>query len=198
MSAANATRHPFGVRCRDGIAPSPNPANRSKLHHFVALPKKRRYVEILRLISRSRPHSIHRDHRSRMGSARRRLLKGYRRSLRLKSRLGLENRFWIGDWRRIVEVISSRHMLRYMSRFARHNHRIIALTRPRTSHLRLPESSRDDRDLHRVFHLLVENRAKNDVGVFMRSNLNYCASLLHFGQLQRIRARDIDQNRSEE
>ena len=56
------------------------------------------------------------------------------------------------------------------------------------------EAGRDDRDLHRVFHLFVEHRAEDDVGIFVGGALNDRAGLLHFGQLQRSRAGDVDED----
>src|SRR5260370_32922875 len=61
-------------------------------------------------------------------------------------------------------------------------------------HVFLFETGRNNSDLDRVFHLLVENRAEDDVGIFMSRALNNRACLLHFGELQRIRARDVDED----
>jgi len=76
---------------------------------------------------------------------------------------------------------------------SRNDDRVEAVVMSRTPHIGLFEASRDHRDLDRVFHLLVEHGAEDDVGILV-SALNNRASLLHFGQLQRIRARDVDEN----
>ena len=65
---------------------------------------------------------------------------------------------------------------------------------PRTTHIFFFKSCRDHSDLDRVFHLLVQNRAEDNVGIFVSGALNNRASLLHFGELQRIRSRDVDEN----
>ena len=64
----------------------------------------------------------------------------------------------------------------------------------RTAHIAFSESSRDHGDLDRVFHLLVEDGAKDDVGVFVSGALDDGASLLHFGKLERTRSGDVDED----
>src|SRR5450755_2211736 len=58
----------------------------------------------------------------------------------------------------------------------------------------LAESGGDDGDFHCVFHLLVHDRAENNVGVFVGGALNDGAGLLHFGELERRRSGDVDED----
>ena len=58
----------------------------------------------------------------------------------------------------------------------------------------LPESGRNHRDLHFVAHAFVEHRAEDNVRVLMRRVLDQRRSLVHLAQLQRARARDVDQD----
>ena len=118
--------------------------------------------------------------------------KSYRRGIWLEGRFRLEHWLGLGHRFGLVEAIA---LVRNMTRNLPRNYdRIIVLVVARTAHPGLFEAGRDHRDLDRVFHLLVQNRAEDDVGIFVSGALNDGASLLHFGKLQRIRARDVDEN----
>ena len=65
---------------------------------------------------------------------------------------------------------------------------------PRCRHF--PEARRDHRNLHRVFHFLIQNRTENNIGIVMRCALDDRARLLHFGQLESSRACDVDEDAS--
>ena len=59
---------------------------------------------------------------------------------------------------------------------------------------RLAETGGDHGNLHRIFHLLVQHGAENDVGIFVRGALNDRAGLLHFGELERCGTGDVDED----
>src|SRR5271170_4416940 len=105
---------------------------------------------------------------------RHRLLKSYWCGIWLECRPGLENWLRCGYRFGIEEMIT---LLRYVTRsisrdVPRNYHGIIALVLPRPAHLRLFESGRNHGDLDCVLHLLVQNRAENNVGVFVSCALN--------------------------
>ena len=56
------------------------------------------------------------------------------------------------------------------------------------------ESGRDHRDLHRIFHLLIEHGSEDDIGVFVSRGLDDAASFLDLGQFERGRAGDVDED----
>src|SRR5207245_2485798 len=121
-----------------------------------------------------------------------RLAKRYRRGIWLEGRFRHENWLGLGHRFRLVEAIAlARSLSRYLPR---KYHRIIVFVLARTTHVFFFKSRRDHGDLDRVLHLLVQNRAKDDVGIFVSRALDDGASLLHFGKLQRIRPRDVDEN----
>jgi len=56
------------------------------------------------------------------------------------------------------------------------------------------EAGGDDRDFDGVFHLIVLNRAKNNVGVFVRGFLYDGRGFVHFVQRKAGAAGNIDEN----
>src|ERR1700704_3846380 len=161
------------------------------LHHVVTFPQESRNVEILRLVAgRARPHRIERNHLGMRRIAQ--LAKRHRRGIWLEGRFRNENWLRLGHRRGLVEVIA---LARSLSRnVSGPYHWIIVFALARTAHVLFFEAGCYHRDLNRVFHLLVENRSEDDVGIFMSRALNNRATLLHFGKLQRIRARNVDEN----
>src|SRR5512141_871875 len=57
-----------------------------------------------------------------------------------------------------------------------------------------PEAGGNDRDLDLVLHLLVEHGAEDDVGVLVGGALDDGGSLVDFGELERTRTGDVDEN----
>src|SRR5712692_7634678 len=56
------------------------------------------------------------------------------------------------------------------------------------------ESRGDDRDLYLLLHVVIHDRAENDVGVFMRGFLNDGRRLVHFMKREAGRSAHIDQD----
>jgi len=52
----------------------------------------------------------------------------------------------------------------------------------------------NDRNLDVIFHLLVENCAEDDIGVFMGGALDNGRGFVHLGQLQSARTGNVDED----
>src|ERR1035441_3415839 len=185
----------------------------SLLHHLVALAQKCRDVEILGQIDGAAGlQSVERNdlgwrwvedrgrrgrHESGGGAI------GFEGRHRFEYGLTLSSglrRYFIITGRMELIVRDSFHnvvgnMVRNAARYLpRHNDWIEALVLARAAHIRLFEAGGDDGDLDRVYHHLVEHGAEDDVGILVRGSLDDGASLLHFVELQRTGAGDVDEN----
>src|SRR5713101_2515831 len=58
----------------------------------------------------------------------------------------------------------------------------------------LAEAGGNDRDLDLLFHLFIQNRAEDDVGILVGGALNDRGGLVDLGETQRAGAGDVDEN----